>query len=111
VLDARRPFHLDNVFNEESIKLVCQESELNDLNLPEASEIYNEEDDESNSEDEGDEQENRMVSVTERLERRLLKRKRVKAWQQNREQIIWKYNHKSYISFPVSSQTLLLFDI
>jgi hypothetical protein len=102
VFDVRRPFHLDNVFNEDTVRLVCQESEITNLNLPRPSEIFNEEDSESDEEDEEERDENRMVAMSRRMEKRMIKRGRLEAWRNKREEILWKYSHKSYISLPVS---------
>ncbi|KAI6189495.1 hypothetical protein M3Y97_00014700 [Aphelenchoides bicaudatus] len=103
VIDSRRPFHLDNVFNEETVRLLCFESEMTELNLPEPSEIFNDEDSDASSDEEEDEQdENRMASATRRVERRMIKQKRIQAWRQRREEILWKYSNKSYISMPIS---------
>lgn len=102
VLDARRPFHLDNVFNEETIRIVCQESEINDLNLPQVSEIYRGDEESDSSDEDGENEEDRVTSAIGRVESKLLKRKKMDAWRRKREEILWKYSHKSYISLPTS---------
>lgn len=92
------------------IRIVCQESEIEALNLPQLSEIYNEHDESgaSNEEDEASDEENQgFRAMTDRIEQRLLKHKRLEAWRRNREQVLWKYNHKSYIAMPVSSKQSL----
>lgn len=98
----RRPFDLDNVFNENTVRLVCQESEIAHLNLPQPSQIYNQESSEFSDEEDGEEQdENRMAVTARRMERRMLKRGQNDAWRKKRDEILWKYSHKSYISLPV----------
>lgn len=86
------------------IRILCLESEQALLNLPQPSDIYNDEESDLSDEEEGDsdEENRRFTSTTERIERRLIKRKRRDAWRKNRDQILWKYHHKAYISTPVS---------
>jgi hypothetical protein len=109
VLDARRPFHLDNVFESDKIRIVCQEDEISKLNLPQTSEIFEDASDNSESEEDEENDENQgLAETTERIQRRLLKKKKKSAWLDKREEIFWKYYHKSYISTPVSFLNLLV---
>lgn len=102
MFDSRRPFHLDNVFNDDTVHLLCQDSEVKDLNLPEPAEIISDEDDSSEDEEESENDGNRGVPVAERIARRAIKRKKRNDWRANRDNTLWKYNQNSYVSTPVS---------
>ncbi|KAI6204553.1 hypothetical protein M3Y94_00688100 [Aphelenchoides besseyi] len=101
IIDSKRPFHLDNVFSAEGIHVLCLDSELNELNLPEYSQIV---DPNSQSDSDSDEEdaENQEISIAERVERRLLKRKEMAVHRQNRDQILFEYNRFTYTSIPTS---------
>lgn len=65
MLESRRPIHLDNIYNADTIKVLVPNSELEDWQIPDAAEIFDpgqssdeeEEEDEEEAEfefDEGD---------------------------------------------------------
>lgn len=97
------------MFNSDTVCLLCQDSEVKDLNLPEPSEIFSDEDDSSEDEEEGENDSNRGVPVAERIARRAIKRKEKNNWRANRENTLWKYNQNSYVSTPVSLFYQILF--
>ncbi|KAI6239351.1 hypothetical protein M3Y99_00587300 [Aphelenchoides fujianensis] len=113
VIDSRRPFHLDNVFNADGLHILCFESELAELQIPAYNEIHNarfESDASDSSEDEaeGGGGGNRGNSLADRVERRLLKRRQISAYRENRERLLHKYFQYSYTSTPTSVLLLKL---
>nr|CAD2205905.1 unnamed protein product [Meloidogyne enterolobii] len=56
IIESRRPFHLDNIFNVDSIKVLTESSELPEWNVPDANSIY-EQEEQSGSESGEDEEE------------------------------------------------------
>ena len=93
IIDSRRPFHLDNIYNEKNIRLLVRSSEVTTWDIPDAQYIYDE--DESSSEDD---EEDRTATI----ERRILKREEKNRWQNNRAQMLWKYYNHSWHSEPSS---------
>ena len=61
IIESRRPIHLDNIYNVESIKVLTDGSELADWNVPEANTIY----DQDQSGSESDEEEGEDVEEGE----------------------------------------------
>ncbi|CAK5109912.1 unnamed protein product [Meloidogyne enterolobii] len=56
IIESRRPIHLDNIFNVDSIKVLTESSELPEWNVPDANSIY-EQEEQSGSESGEDEEE------------------------------------------------------
>uniref|UniRef100_A0A1I8AZL5 CDC45 domain-containing protein n=1 Tax=Meloidogyne hapla TaxID=6305 RepID=A0A1I8AZL5_MELHA len=54
IIESRRPIHLDNIYNVDSIKVLTESSELPDWNVPDANSIY-EHEEQSGSESEEEE--------------------------------------------------------
>ncbi|MFH4980373.1 hypothetical protein AB6A40_007082 [Gnathostoma spinigerum] len=102
VIDSRRPFDLDNVYDGTSIRVLINTSELEELKCPAASEIYANDDDNTSDEDDGAE----SSRAIERIEQRAIKRARKKEWEKRRAGLLWEYYENSWYS--VSSAVLLL---
>ncbi|PIO54482.1 hypothetical protein TELCIR_24154, partial [Teladorsagia circumcincta] len=97
VIDSRRPFHHENIFEGEQIMVLVDSTEVPKLNIPEMSSVM--EDDESEgSEDEDDDEGGEGTTRMQKVERRLLKKEAKKQWLKRRKNILWKYYENAWYS-------------
>ncbi|VDM82304.1 unnamed protein product [Strongylus vulgaris] len=99
VMDSRRPFHHENIFEGGQIMIMVDSLEVEKLNIPEMSSIM--ENDESEDSGEDDEEEGGGRRGMEKVERRLLKKEAKKQWQKRRRNLLWKYYENSWYSISV----------
>lgn len=111
VIDSYRPFHLDNVFNRDAIRLLAYSSEIESWNLPQVEDVYissdteeSEVEEEEADDDEGDEQEiNRERGrIADRIAERALRRQQKAQWKRSRANLLWEYYMKTWYSTSVS---------
>uniref|UniRef100_A0A914N4Y9 CDC45-like protein n=3 Tax=Meloidogyne TaxID=189290 RepID=A0A914N4Y9_MELIC len=62
IIESRRPFHLDNIFNVDSIKVLTESSELPEWNVPDANSIYEQEEQSGSESGEDEEEEENLFS-------------------------------------------------
>lgn len=118
MIDSRRPFHLDNVFNKEAVRLLAYSSEMTKWNLPRVDEVYapsesdESEDDKLDDEDELSDEENPRRRIAEKIAERALKRRRREQWKRRKQELLWEYYMKTWYSTPVGAlflfRTLIL---
>uniref|UniRef100_A0A914XQN1 CDC45-like protein n=1 Tax=Plectus sambesii TaxID=2011161 RepID=A0A914XQN1_9BILA len=113
IIDSHRPFDLDNVFDDERVKILAKREEIDDLNCPPMNEIYYPSDDESeedgNSSDSAVERSptkkrNRMADI----EQRVAKKQRRARWNKQRGDHLWNYYENSWYSV---SSALCMFEL
>lgn len=95
VIDSRRPFHLDNIYNNGNIRILVRSSEVQRWEIPKVEEIYDNDDSESSDEEENDDR-------AANFEERILKRQQKHKWMGNRAELLWKYYNETYYSEPSS---------
>ncbi|KAK6046464.1 CDC45-like protein [Cooperia oncophora] len=103
VIDSRRPFHHENIFEGEQIMILVDSAEVPKLNIPEMSSVM--EDDESEESEEDDEDENgEGPTRMQKVERRLLKKgeEAKKQWLKRRKNILWKYYENAWYSVSIT---------
>ncbi|KHJ91960.1 CDC45-like protein [Oesophagostomum dentatum] len=107
VMDSRRPFHHENIFEGEQIMIMVDSAEFAKLNVPEMSAVI--ENDESEESDEDDEEEGAGGRRgMEKVERRLLKKEAKKQWQKRRRNLLWKYYENAWYSISSAVRMLEL---
>ncbi|CAJ0579723.1 unnamed protein product, partial [Mesorhabditis spiculigera] len=106
IFDNRRPFDLENIYNESQVTVMADSKEVYDsLKIPEYPDLYRPD---SDSEDEDEESEDRMEAV----QRRALKREERRRWEQKKDSLIWDYYGSSWVSTPTALQMFeLAFDL
>uniref|UniRef100_A0A914KJ81 Uncharacterized protein n=1 Tax=Meloidogyne incognita TaxID=6306 RepID=A0A914KJ81_MELIC len=62
IIESRRPIHLDNIFNVDSIKVLTESSELPEWNVPDANSIYEQEEQSGSESGEDEEEEENLFS-------------------------------------------------
>ncbi|XP_062507157.1 cell division control protein 45 homolog isoform X2 [Corticium candelabrum] len=120
IIDSHRPLFLDNIFNQQQVKLLV-DSETEAFELPEFDDIYrsDSEDDEGRSdleeEEEEEEEEKEHESETEpaakrphRKETRYQRQRRRRLWLRRRDEIKHKYY---YYAHKGTASALLMFDL
>lgn len=107
VIDSRRPFHHENIFEGEQIMVLVDSVEVPKLSLPEMSSVM-EDGESSDSEDDSDNEDGRGETRMERVERRLLKKEMKKQWAKRRKNILWKYYENSWYSISSAVRMLEL---
>ncbi|CAJ0598921.1 unnamed protein product [Cylicocyclus nassatus] len=106
VMDSRRPFHHENVFEGEQIMIMVDSVEVAKLNIPEMSSIMEDNDSEESSDE--DEEEDGGRKGMERVEKRLLKKEAKKLWHKRRRNLLWKYYENSWYSISSAVRMLEL---
>jgi hypothetical protein len=93
IIDSRRPCDIDNLYDEERIRLLVEGGE--EMDVPSIGHVY---DDEEEEEEISDEEERRSI---EALERRVLKKKRREEWKRRRDDILWRYYENNWTAISV----------
>ncbi|KAK5984439.1 Cell division control protein 45 [Trichostrongylus colubriformis] len=106
VIDSRRPFHHENIFEAEQIMVLVDSAEVPKLNIPEVSSVM--EDEESEDSEDGDDEEGETTTRMQKLERRLLKKEAKKQWLKRRKNILWKYYENAWYSISSAVRMLEL---
>ncbi|EFP09541.1 hypothetical protein CRE_25146 [Caenorhabditis remanei] len=103
VLDSHRPFHIENVYANEKVHLLVNNSEMSELQLPDVEKVIQED-----SDDDEDNEENRgsYEQQMENIRRKAIKREEMQAWERQRQRTLWKYYESTWFSTP-SCVTLL----
>ena len=103
VLDSHRPFHIENVYANEKVHLLVNNSEMSELQLPDVEKVIQED-----SDDDEDNEENRgsYEQQMENIRRKAVKREEMQAWERQRQRTLWKYYESTWFSTP-SCVTLL----
>ncbi|KAI1709309.1 CDC45-like protein domain-containing protein [Ditylenchus destructor] len=73
ILDSHRPVHLDNIYNNDTIRVLAVATEIEEWSIPESSKIYARED------------------LATRIERRALKHQQKANWKRSRATLLWNY--------------------
>ncbi|KAK0420614.1 hypothetical protein QR680_014793 [Steinernema hermaphroditum] len=108
IVDSRRPFHHENVYDDSNVRVVVDAAELERLAIPSVSDIYENETDSEDEEDENmsdDENYDRRQSHTDKIERRAAKDLEKRIWKQNRMDKLWKYYENAW--FSISSAVVM----
>ncbi|CAI2347981.1 unnamed protein product [Caenorhabditis sp. 36 PRJEB53466] len=102
VIDTHRPYHIENVYDNEQIYLLLKETERKELELPEAESVFRDDFDDSDEDDE-DEDDEEHVSYEQRMEkirRKAIRREEKQLWERQRKNILWKYYSSTWYSTP-----------
>ncbi|XP_071949522.1 cell division control protein 45 homolog [Antedon mediterranea] len=99
VCDSHRPIDLVNVYNDTQVKLLLDSTEQ--LTIPSYEDIFN--DEESDSDDSGNESESSQPDKRRRLDeesivRKLEKKRARRLWEESRQKIIFQYEEFSFYS-------------
>ncbi|KAI1730871.1 CDC45-like protein [Ditylenchus destructor] len=94
ILDSHRPVHLDNIYNNDTIRVLAVATEIDEWSIPESSKIYavdsdDEEDDENEEHSEEDDEVREDLAT--RIERRALKHQQKTNWKRSRGTLLWNY--------------------
>ncbi|PIC38450.1 hypothetical protein B9Z55_010461 [Caenorhabditis nigoni] len=103
VLDSHRPFHIENVYANEQVHLLINNSEMAELQLPDVDSVIRED---SDDEDENDDEDAPYEQQVENVRRRAIRREEMQVWERQRNRILWKYYESTWFSSP-SCVTLL----
>ncbi|WKX98841.1 hypothetical protein Q1695_014040 [Nippostrongylus brasiliensis] len=106
VIDSRRPFHHENVFEGAQIRVVVDSAEVPKLNLPSMSDVMEPEESDDSDDDSDNDGEGR--GRMERVEHRLLKKVAKKQWAKRRKNILWKYYENAWYSISSAVRMLEL---
>lgn len=108
-----RPFHLDNVFNRDVIRVLTYSSEIESWNLPQIEDIFAQNDSEDDSDEDSDEDDEEdpmreRSRIADRIAERALRRQQKAQWKRNRANLLWEYYMKTWYSTPASVMMLEL---
>lgn len=102
-MDSNRPVHLDNIFDQTNVRILANSNEISSWNLPNRSQIFEDEEEDENDEDKSSNEENehemdldRRIGIAERIERRTIKAKQKENWKRTRKAILWDYYMSSW---------------
>ncbi|XGW17158.1 hypothetical protein V3C99_002065 [Haemonchus contortus] len=107
IVDSRRPFHHENIFEGQQIMVLVDSTEVPKLNIPDMSSVIENEDSEE-SEDEDDDEQGEGTTRMQKVERRLLKKEAKKQWLKRRKNILWKYYENAWYSISSAVRMLEL---
>ncbi|VDM61088.1 unnamed protein product [Angiostrongylus costaricensis] len=108
VIDSRRPFHHENIFEGEQIMILVDSAEVPKLNIPKMSDVIEEGDfGESESDDENRESGSAKRGMEE-VQQRLLKKEKKKLWSTRRKNLLWKYYENAWYSISTAMRMLEL---
>lgn len=102
VVDSRRPYDLDNIYDPRQVRLIIDSEELKSIKHPTYDEIYRDD-----SEDENSEEDDVIQSPRSKRHRRN-KRLEKEAWIHKRNQLLFDYYEFSYYH---TSSAVILFDL
>ncbi|KAJ1366722.1 hypothetical protein KIN20_027475 [Parelaphostrongylus tenuis] len=108
VIDSRRPFHHENVFEGEQIMILVDSVEIPKLNIPEISDVIEAEDSGESELDDEDRDSRSAGRGAEELQRRLMKKEAKKLWSTRRKNLLWKYYENAWYSISTAVRMLEL---
>ncbi|CAB3401292.1 unnamed protein product [Caenorhabditis bovis] len=99
VIDSHRPFHIENVFENDQVHILADSQEIEELRMPNPEEIIREESDDDTDDDDdqfGEAYENRM----EKIQRKAIKREELRLWERRRQNVLWTYYESAWCGAP-----------
>ncbi|KXJ28983.1 cell division control protein 45 homolog [Exaiptasia diaphana] len=105
IADSHRPLHLDNIYNQDQVKILMKEGET--LEVPDFDDIYaeSEDDDDSHDDDDDDSEPSSKRQKTDEGENSLSARAKKKQWERKRQDILYRYHE--YAFYGTSSAVVM----
>ncbi|CAI5444247.1 unnamed protein product [Caenorhabditis angaria] len=101
IIDSHRPFHIENMFENDQVNVLIDEQELEELRLPQPNEVIKDEsDDDTDDDEEDEEQESSYEGRMEKIQRKAIKREEARLWERRRQNLLWTYYESTWNGAP-----------